>query len=82
MVLWEDEDYLGRRRRPKMYLSFFFTAAEAVPDGMPEAPIFFFLIETPPTAAVSQMGAEGVTILEDEGNAAKGRCFASIIKMT
>ena len=41
MVLQKYEDHLGRRRRPKMYLLFFLTAAEAVPDGVPKAPKFF-----------------------------------------
>ena len=42
MVLRKHEDHLGHRSRPKIYLLFFFTAAEAVPDGAPEAPHFFF----------------------------------------
>ena len=61
MVLRKYEDHFRRRRRPKMYLLFFFTAAEAVPDGAPKVPNFLILLlaKTSPTVAVSQIGTEG-----------------------
>ena len=46
----------------------------------PKFVYFFFWAETPPKAAVFQMGAEGAPKTEGEGNAAIGGCFTSICK--
>ena len=56
-------------------------SAEAVPNGAPRVPQFLFYhifwAETPPKASVSQMGADGATPPEGEGNPTECGYFAS-----
>ena len=56
----------------------FFTFAEAVPDGAPKAPNFFFSPTGGPKAPKGDAG--GAASPEGEGNLAKGGRFASLFE--